>query len=57
MKQITLGIEVGRKSEPPITLNLEQRRRLVELMAAAIIAVHRAKDEPSPEDVDDDSRD
>jgi len=31
----------------------EQRRRLLELMAAAIVAVHRATEDASAEDVDD----
>jgi hypothetical protein len=53
MEQTTLGLDLDqRRSEPP----LEHRRRLVELMAAAILAVHRASEEDVREDnVDDDA--
>ncbi len=56
MKQTTLAIEFDHTSEPPITLPPEQRRRVLELMAAAIVAVHRASQDASAEDVDDDAR-
>lgn len=57
MKQTTLAIDLDRRSGPPISLAPEQRQRLVELMAAAIVAAHRAsEDGEREEDVDDDAR-
>jgi len=53
MKQTTLAIEIDHTSAPQMTLPPEQRRRLLELMAAAIVAVHRATEDASAEDVDD----
>jgi len=53
MKQTTLAIEIDHTSAPQMTLPSEQRRRLLELMAAAIVAVHRATEDASAEDVDD----
>ena len=42
MEQISLAILLEREDAPAIALRPEQRRRLRDLMAEAIIAVHRA---------------
>jgi hypothetical protein len=42
LEQISLAILVERGDQPAISLRPEPRRSLLELMAAAIIAVHRA---------------
>ena len=48
MEQITLGIAIDRADPPPPFMpGPEQRRKLVDLMAAAIAAVNRA-DEQDP---------
>ncbi len=50
MKQTTLAIDLDRRSKPPVTPPAGHRRRLVELMAAAIVAVHRVSKEGERED-------
>jgi hypothetical protein len=50
VEQTTLAIEINRSDEPPIALQPEQRQRLVELMAAAILAVHRASGDNADDD-------
>ena len=50
MKQTTLAIDSDRRSKPPVTPPAGRRRRLVELMAAAIVAVHRVSKESERED-------
>ena len=58
MKQTTLALELDRGSTPPNEPAPEQRRRLIEMMAEVIVAVHRAsKVSKHEEDVDDDARD
>ena len=42
LEQIRLAILLEREDAPGISLKAEQRRRLRDLMAEAIIAVHRA---------------
>jgi hypothetical protein len=42
LEQIRLAILLEREDAPAISLKAEQRRRLRDLMAEAIIAVHRA---------------
>lgn len=44
VEQMTLAIVNERGGEAPMTPSPEQRRQLVELMAAAVLAVHRASD-------------
>lgn len=57
VQQTTLAITLERESEHPIVPPLGQRRKLVELMAAAIIAVYRASAvDAREEDGDDDAR-
>jgi hypothetical protein len=55
VEQITLAITIDPGEEPPIALGPEHRRRLVELMAAAIIAVHRTSAKAREENDDDDA--
>jgi hypothetical protein len=50
-----LAITIDPGEEPPIALGSEHRKRLVELMAAAIIAVHRTSAKAREEDDDDDA--
>jgi hypothetical protein len=57
VEQISLAILLDREDTPAIALQPEQRRRLLDLMAAAIIAVHRASDgDAGKEGGDDDTR-
>lgn len=55
LEQTTLPIRLDRTTEPAVTLGAEERRRVTELMVAAILAVHRAADEPTGGGVDDDT--
>ena len=58
MEQISLAILLDRGDQPAIALRPEQRRRLLDLMAAAIIAVHHGNvGDASKEGGDDDARD
>lgn len=54
MEQTTLAIAIEQGTAPPIALRLEQRKRLVEIMAVAILAVHRASERTASEEDDDD---
>ena len=55
MEQIRLAILLECEDPPAISLKAEQRRRLRDLMAEAIIAVHRAGS-ACEEGSDDDGR-
>ena len=55
MEQIRLTITLDREDEPAIALRPEQRRSLMDLMAAAIIAVHRARHADAGEEDGDDA--
>ena len=55
VRQINLEIRIDPDEELPIALGPEHRKRLVELMAAAIIAVHRTSAKAREEDDDDDA--
>ena len=54
LEQISLEIELDRGDEATISLKPEQRRRLIDLMAAAILAVHRTSHGNTNEEGDDD---
>ena len=56
MEQISLAIVLDRGDQPAIALMLEQRRMLLDLMAAAIMAVHRARQGDASEEGYDDAR-
>ena len=47
---------LDRGDQPAIVLRLEQRRTLLDLMAAAIMAVHRASQGDASEEGYDDAR-
>lgn len=47
---------LDRGEQPAIALRLEQRRMLLDLMAAAIMAVHRASQGDASEEEHDDAR-
>jgi hypothetical protein len=54
---MSLTITLDRGGEPALSLRPEQRRRLMDLMATAIIAVHRASHADAREEGhDDDAR-
>jgi len=55
LEQIRLTITLDREDEPAIALRPEQRRSLMDLMAAAIIAVHRARHADAGEEDGDDA--
>jgi len=55
LEQIRLAILIERQDAPALSLKDEQRRRLRDLMAEAIIAVHRAGS-ACEEGSDDDGR-
>ena len=54
LEQISLEIVLDRGDEATISLKPEQRRRLMDLMAAAILAVHRANHGLGSEEGDND---
>jgi hypothetical protein len=57
LEQMSLTITLDRGGEPALSLRPEQRRRLMDLMATAIIAVHRASHADAREEGhDDDAR-
>jgi hypothetical protein len=57
LEQMSLTITLDREGEPVLSLLPEQRLRLMDLMAAAIIAVHRASQKDAREEGhDDDAR-